>query len=106
MDARLELHKKLLDIANTHALKVYFQPPANISITYPCIIYEYKSPRTQNADNMNYLSNMGYQISVITKEPDTSVVKELQRSIPSASFNDVNIIDNKYHYVLSCYTTL
>lgn len=104
MDTRLELQKQLLEIANRHGMKVYFQPPATIS--YPCIVYELKSPRTQRADDMSYLTYAGYQIQVITKEPDTSVVKEILEHINYASFNDVHISDNKYHYVMSCYTIL
>src|SRR4051812_10975857 len=44
---------------------VYFQPPSNITMHYPCIVYRRDSSRTLFAGNEKYLHSKRYQVTVI-----------------------------------------
>jgi hypothetical protein len=35
MRSRIDLHQELLNFSDN----VYFQPPSNVNMTYPCIVY-------------------------------------------------------------------
>ena len=50
MAARLQLHQ-LLETFTEH---VYFQPPTNVKLQYPCIIYKRDFAHTKFADDKPY----------------------------------------------------
>jgi hypothetical protein len=54
--------------------KVYFEPPVNVSLIYPCIIYNRNYAVTRFADNTPYSLSWRYQVVVIDRNPDSSVV--------------------------------
>lgn len=49
---------------------VYFQPPEDRRIEYPCIVYERDDVLTQHADNFAYKANTAYQVTYIDYDPD------------------------------------
>jgi hypothetical protein len=65
MDDRLDLQRKLMTFSDN----VYFQPPANIRIIYPCIIYRRISKRNDYGNDDKYLKKQEYEITVIDKNP-------------------------------------
>jgi hypothetical protein len=75
MASRLDLHNELLKFSPT----VYFQPPANIQMKYPCIVYHKTNINRAFADNAIYRSLQGYLITVIDVDPDTPIPEELQK---------------------------
>lgn len=99
-DKRLELHEKLVDILGEK--NVYFQPPENIKLSYPCIIYELDDFNFKYANNEKYHKAMRYSIKVITKSPDTVILNKLL-SLPYTSFDRYYTNDNLNHYILEIY---
>ena len=100
MGRRLELHQVLLDLLGSG--NVYFQPPENIVLAYPCIVYGQYLIKTEFADNESYKNDTSYQVTVIDRDPDTLIpgkVKALPRSRHSRSF----VADNLNHYVFNLY---
>lgn len=75
MSRRLELHQILTDILGSSY--VYFQPPENITMKYPCIIYGRSSIDSKYANNDKYLSKTRYQITVVDKNPDSALVNDI-----------------------------
>lgn len=71
MAPRLDLQTLLEDLLGTR--NVYFQPPANIELLYPCIIYKRNSANTEFADNKPYRYLKQYQITVVDQDPDSSI---------------------------------
>lgn len=67
--SRLDLHAILLTLAP----HVYFQPPENIRLEYPCIIYRRDSAVTKFADNRPYRYKKRYQVMVIDQDPDSPI---------------------------------
>ena len=53
MGSRIDLQSKLEDILGSR--NVYFQPPENLKIKYPAIIYSLNNINLRFADNMPYM---------------------------------------------------
>ena len=65
---------------------VYYQPPPNVTMQYPCIVYEDDDDSVKRADNQVYDWTQRYQVTYIDKNPD-SEVKKLLRLLPYSSFS-------------------
>lgn len=76
---RIELHNLLVDILGSK--NVYFQPPENLKLEYPCIIYERSNIENMEANNNVYLQNYTYRIVVIYKDPDSNIPKDLSKQV-------------------------
>jgi hypothetical protein len=69
MAPRLQLHE-LLQLITPH---VYFQPPENVKLEYPCIIYKRDFADTKFADNEPYAFKKRYMVTVIDRDPDSDI---------------------------------
>ena len=74
MTRRQKLHTELKALG---ARKTLFQPPPDVLLEYPAIIYTRKSTYTMAADNKNYTGTTYYQIEVIDPDPDSTLVAAL-----------------------------
>jgi hypothetical protein len=99
MPSRLELHDELL----TFLPNVYFQPPANIKMLYPCIIYNKTGKNRHFADDVIYLSQQGYDITVIDANPDRPVADNIEKHFQYSDINQYYTADNLNHTKLSLY---
>jgi hypothetical protein len=73
MAPRLDLHEILLTLTPN----VYFQPPATMQMEYPCIVYQNDNARTEFAGNRPYMYSKRYQITVIDRNPDSTIPDSL-----------------------------
>ncbi len=81
---------------------VYFQPPTNIQMKYPCIRYSPASDRPIRANNNLYGVRTRYTATVIDKAPDSKIVEEM-RKLPYCAFDRAYIADNLNHFVFTIY---
>lgn len=65
---------------------VYFQPPPNIDLSYPCIVYERDNAYSRKADNETYIYKQRYKVTYIDENPDSDMILKLE-SLPFSSFN-------------------
>lgn len=72
---RIDLHNELLKICN----HVYFQPPENLKIEYPAIVYHRTTIQSLNANNEDYNIRREYEITVIDKNPDSTIVGKVNK---------------------------
>lgn len=103
MDRRLELQKLLEDImrdSNDYEIKrnVYFQPPESIKIEYPAIVYSLNQIDNVFADDIAYMQTVGYQITIIDRNPDSPIVWKLSL-LPKCHFVRHYKADNLNHWV-------
>lgn len=84
------------------AAKVYFQPPTNLSIVYPCIIYERDGVDIKYANNSPYHNTKRYMITIIDRNPD-SVIPDKVAALPLCAFNRFYTADNLNHDVYNLY---
>lgn len=98
MAPRLELHQLLLTFAD----HVYFQPPTNVQLEYPCIIYQRDFADTKFADNAPYSHEIRYMITIIDTNPDSEIPSKIA-ALPKSIFNRFYVADNLNHDVYSVY---
>lgn len=98
MAPRLELQQ----ILETFTDNVYFQPPENVKLEYPCIIYERGYADTQFADDIPYSHVIRYMIVVIDRDPDSEIPGKIA-GMPMSSFNRFYTADNLNHDVFNVF---
>lgn len=101
MDRRIELHDKLIDILGNR--NVYFQPPASVQLSYPCVIYNLGTGDIKRADNSVYAYTNSYEITFIYKKPNMDILEQMLRSFSMCSVSRVYVADNLNHYVFNVY---
>lgn len=82
--------------------QVYFQPPADIFIEYPCIVYQVDRARTEFAGNKPYFYRKRYQITVIHDDPDSDIPDKIAM-LESALLDRTYTANNLHHSVLTLY---
>lgn len=98
MGQRLDLHQ----ILETFVDNVYFQPPTNIELVYPCIIYKRDFAETKFSDNIPYNHRLRYQITVIDPDPDSEIPAKVA-AMPMSLFNRFYTADNLNHDVYNVF---
>lgn len=96
--SRLELHA-LLESITEH---VYFQPPTNFLMDYPCIVYQLDAGRSEFADDVPYRYTKRYAVTVIDRDPD-SPIPDRVAALQTASMNRFFVADNLNHTVFNLY---
>lgn len=94
MAPRQDLHSLLIELTPN----VYFQPPENVEIQYPCIIYERDDVDTKYANNEPYDLIKRYMVTVIDRDPDSSIPDEVAK-LRSSSFRRFYVADGLNHDV-------
>ena len=100
MGRRLELQAILVEILGSP--HVYFQPPPNITLQYPCIVYYKERFDTRNADNLKYKKMTKYQVTAISQDPESNTPDKIL-DIPLTSHNSHFVKDNLYQDVFTIY---
>jgi hypothetical protein len=97
---RLELQALLEGVLGSR--NVYFQPPSNVQMNYPCIVYAHDQAKTEFAGNHPYSRTKRYQVTVIDRNPDTLIPDDVAQ-LPLSNLNRVFTADNLHHYVFNLY---
>ena len=82
---------------------VFYQPPATVQLSYPCIIYALDDMHTLRADNVNYLITPTYEVTIVSRNANNPFIKKMLLDIPTARFHRRFTADSLYHDVLSIY---
>lgn len=77
---------------------VYFQPPASISMLYPCIVYQRDGSDAKFADNSPYHNTKRYQVTVIDRNPD-STIPDAVEELPLCRFDRYFAADGLNHHI-------
>lgn len=100
MGTRIELQTLLEELLGSR--NVYFQPPESIKMKYPCIVYNRSDISSKFADDAPYLLFDRYELTFITKDPDSEMIHTIA-SLPKCKFDRDFVSDNLNHYVYSIY---
>lgn len=96
MAQRPELQTLLVSLLGSD--KVYFQPPPNTQLQYPCIIYSRDDERVERADNVSYNRRVRYQVTVIDEDPD-SLIPARVSALPLCAYDRFYTRDKMNHDV-------
>lgn len=94
--SRLELHEILCDCLGSR--EAYFQPPTNVEMTYPAIVYSRDNIGNTFADNKVYLQLHAYKVIVMDKSPNSKIVARVSL-LPHCRFVQHYKLDNLNHDV-------
>lgn len=81
---------------------VYFQPPSNLTMEYPCVVYQRDAGDTKFAGNHPYRFNTRYQVTLISKTPDSATFDKLAH-LPMCLFDRYYVVDKLHHDVFILY---
>ncbi len=100
MGTRAELHEILKTTVGID--NVYFQPPANIQLVYPCVTYKRDTTRSVFAGNKPYRHTKRYQVIVIDANPDSELPDKIG-TLPLCSHDRSYQASNLNHYVFTIF---
>lgn len=100
MGRRIDLQRDLEEILGSK--NVYFQPPSNINLSYPCIVYNLSNIRTRFADNIPYRLTNRYTLTYIDRNPESDVIYKLAQR-PLTTMDRTLRIDGLNHTYFSTY---
>lgn len=98
---RLALHARLMTILGSG--NVYFQPPNNLKMVFPCIRYERAQGDSKFAGNRLYLYKQKYELTLILQDPDGSGFLEKLLEMPMTTHDRSFAADNLNHDVFTTY---
>lgn len=97
-----ELQEMLQSILGNDG-KAYFQPPENLKLKYPCIVFERTNALINYADNNPYQITKRYTITLITKSADNDEYLDKLLQLPMCTFDRQFITDGLVHDVFNMY---
>lgn len=101
MVSRIELQDVLAKIES--GTKAYYQPPSNLQIQYPCIIYKDKPGATMKVADGLYKYTNRYDLLYITRTPKQSVIPLILGTFSYSSLSDIYVNDGLHHYAFTIY---
>ena len=96
------LLEKLLGETPEDKLRVYFQPPANVQMMYPCIVYKRSRANTKFAGNLPYHYLKRYTVTIIDEDPDSEIPDKVAR-LPMCTHSTYYAADNLNHDVFDIF---
>jgi hypothetical protein len=100
MDRREQLQTLLEGVLGS--TNVYFQPPSNVQMQYPCFVYQRDSARTTFAANKPYRYTQRYQLTHISRDPTDETLAKVA-ALPLCTYNRFFVADNLNHDVFELY---
>ena len=97
-----ELHAALQELMG-ESVKVYFQPPENFKLSYPCVVFDRTNALMNYADNKPYQVTKRYTVTLISKTADDEELLDKLLKFPMATYDRQFITDNLVHDVFSVY---
>lgn len=101
MASRLELHEELCGLLGSR--NVYFQPPSNLVMKYPCIRYSSDGVDATHANNMMYNYTKRYNGVIIDPNPDSMIAESLLKHFQMCSLGSNYPADGLNHFPFTLY---
>lgn len=97
---REELQSLLESLLGTR--NVYFQPPENLKMQFPCIVYKRDRADTEFASNLPYRYVKRYQVMVIDRDPNSAIPDKIAK-LPMCTFDRFYTASNLNHDVFNLF---
>ena len=76
MGSRSEL-QTLLENLDTRIKKVYYQPPDDSKMVFPCVLYEFSAEKPNYANNRKYRNRIAYTVTVVDSSPEPTILVKM-----------------------------
>lgn len=84
--------------------KVYFQPPANVQLEFPCFLFHRNDAYQPHADDINYLYRPAYKVTYINRdEPDPDIIETVLKTFKHCHYTGHSVVDNLHHDYFTIY---
>ena len=100
MRDRLDLQQLLENLLGCR--HVYFQPPENLKMQYPCIRYKLNDLPVDHADNKVYRMDKRYELTYIDEDADNTMFARIAE-LPFCRMVRSYVYDGLYCYVYNLY---
>lgn len=100
MGTRVELQSLLEEVLGSR--NVYFQPPSDIHMKYPAIVYARSRIANDHANDDVYRQSLSYELTVIDANPDSEIVTKVSK-LPMCRHDRHFTSDNLNHDVFTIY---
>lgn len=100
MAPRIDLQDTLESLLGSS--NVYFQPPPDTQMVYPCIRYELDDIVIKHADNKPYNHMKSYTVTVIDRNPDSTIPDKVA-SLPTCEFDRYYRAAGLNHFVFNLF---
>lgn len=100
MGLRVDLQALLEEILGTRS--VYFQPPSNVQMQYPAIVYKRDAAETLFANDLPYRYTKRYAVTVIDRNPDSDIPDKIA-ALPMCTYSAEFANDGLNHTVFNLY---
>ena len=95
MASRLELQAVLETILGSR--NVYFQPPENFKLSYPCIIYHRRPKEVRYADDIKYRNLNCYEVQLMKRDSDVDELFDALDNMKYSRHERAFVVDNLSH---------
>ena len=95
--------RKLHEDGGAITTNSYYQPPNNITLSYPCIIYRRIRRDDYYANDKKYFGRQGYMVTVIDSNPDSTLPDKVL-DLDFSRWENEYVNDNLYHTVFTVYS--
>ena len=95
--------QQLLQSVVGEGCKVYYQPPENLKLKYPCIVFNRSRATINHADNYPYRITKRYDITLITIGADNDEYLDKLLELPMCNYDRENIVNGLVHEYLDMY---
>lgn len=105
MDRRPMFDKELREIqeANWGYQHTYFEPTEEVRMKYNAIVYKRNDLNVRRANNRSYSIRNGYQVTVISRDPEDPVPVAIQDHFERCAPGRFFMKDNLYHFPFTIY---
>ena len=100
MAPRLELQELFVGILESD--NAYFQPPPNVKMKYPAIVYNVDYIQPEHANNVPYMLSWRYLVTVIDRDPDSLLPAKIA-ALPKCVFDRFYTSDDLNHTVFKLF---
>lgn len=101
MASREELQTELESLLGTR--QVYFNPPENVRMTYPAIVYSRPGYIESRANDKAYTWRPRYEVTIIDTDPLADYVDRMLKRFTMVTHNSTYVGDGLYHYSFTLY---
>lgn len=97
---RVDIQEKFKFLLGSN--NVYYQPPANLKMKYPAIVYSLDGLDVKRFDNIRLINKNCFSVTHIYRNESENLVEAMLKNFEYISFDNRSIVDGIYndHYTI------
>ena len=97
---RVDIQEKFKFLLGSN--NVYYQPPANLKMKYPAIVYSLDGLDVKRFDNTKLINKNCFSVTHIYRNESENLVETMLKNFEYISFDNRSIVDGIYndHYTI------